>query len=97
MPKKTSAVVKQKPVTVSVIKADIGGYVGHSASHPDILELAEKHLDKAMAAGTIEDFHVSACGDDLELIMTHTHGVDNEKIHKLTWDVFMECTKIAKC
>ena len=24
-------------ITLSVIKADIGGYVGHSASHPDIL------------------------------------------------------------
>ena len=28
--------------------------------------------------------------------MTHTHGVDNEKVHKLAWEVFMECTKIAK-
>jgi len=24
-------------ITLSVIKADIGGYVGHSDSHPDIL------------------------------------------------------------
>ena len=28
--------------------------------------------------------------------MTHSHGVDNEQVHKLAWDVFMECTKIAK-
>ena len=28
--------------------------------------------------------------------MTHRHGVDYEKIHHLAWDVFMECTKIAK-
>ena len=42
------------------------------------------------------DSFVTHCGDDLELIMTHTHGVDNEKVHKLAWDVFMECTAIAK-
>ncbi|MEO0077286.1 MAG: fructose 1,6-bisphosphatase, partial [candidate division WOR-3 bacterium] len=25
-------------ITISVIKADIGGYVGHSSSHPEILK-----------------------------------------------------------
>ena len=29
-------------VTLSVIKADIGGYVGYSESHPDIIIKAEK-------------------------------------------------------
>jgi fructose 1,6-bisphosphatase len=28
-------------ITLSVIKADIGGYVGHSSSHPDILAEAQ--------------------------------------------------------
>jgi fructose 1,6-bisphosphate aldolase/phosphatase len=96
LPKKAPAVTKQKPVTLSVIKADIGGYVGHSASHPDVLDLAEKHLDKAMASGTIADFHVSACGDDLELIMTHWMGNDSKVIHGLAWDVFTAGTELAK-
>ncbi len=96
MSKKASAVSKQKPVTISVIKADIGGYVGHSASHPDILTLARKLLAKAKAAGTIADFHVSNCGDDLELIMTHWQGNNAKAIHGLAWDVFVEGTELAK-
>jgi fructose 1,6-bisphosphate aldolase/phosphatase len=85
-----------KPVTLSVIKADIGGYVGHSDSHPDILELARKHLGRAKAAGMIVDFHVANVGDDLELIMTHYHGTDNKAIHKLAWDTFEAGTELAK-
>ncbi len=27
-------------ITLSVIKADIGGYVGHSESHPDVIARA---------------------------------------------------------
>ncbi len=29
-------------ITLSVIKADVGGYVGHSESHPDVLAKAEE-------------------------------------------------------
>ncbi len=28
--------------------------------------------------------------------MSHTHGVDNEKIHKMVWDTFMTGTQVAK-
>jgi fructose 1,6-bisphosphate aldolase/phosphatase len=28
--------------------------------------------------------------------MSHTHGVNNEKIHKLAWDAFMAGTEVAK-
>ena len=31
-------------ITLSVIKADVGGYVGHSSSHPDVLRRAEEKL-----------------------------------------------------
>jgi len=31
-------------VTISIIKADVGGYVGHSDSHPDLLVEAENIL-----------------------------------------------------
>lgn len=83
-------------VTLSVIKADIGGYVGHSESHPDILATAEKCLSVAKSDGLLIDYCVTKCGDDLELIMTHQEGEDNERIHKLAWDTFIEGTEVAR-
>ncbi len=81
---------------MSVIKADIGGYVGHSASHPEIIAKAGESLAKAKKAGLLIDYYVTHCGDDLQLIMTHQQGEENEKIHKLAWDTFVEGTKLAK-
>ena len=83
-------------ITLSVIKADIGGYVGHSDSHPDILALARDSLKKAKSDGLLVDFYVTKCGDDLQLIMTHKHGVNNKEIHKLAWDTFISGTELAK-
>lgn len=83
-------------ITLSVIKADIGGWVGHSASHPDVIARANEELGKAKKNGLIRDFHVFVCGDDLELVMTHTQGVDADKIHKLAWDTFVAGTEVAK-
>jgi fructose 1,6-bisphosphate aldolase/phosphatase len=83
-------------ITLSHIKADVGGYVGHSASHPEVLAKADECLAKAKQAGLLIDYHVTKCGDDLQLIMTHQQGEENEKIHKLAWDTFLEGTEIAK-
>ena len=83
-------------VSLSVIKADIGGFVGHSESHPDILARAAEHLAKAKKEGLLIDCRVAKCGDDLQLIMTHQRGEDDEKIHKFAWDVFVDCTELAK-
>jgi len=67
-------------ITLSVIKADVGGYPGHSGMHPKLMETAEKELEKAKEAGTLVDYCVLHCGDDLELIMTHNMGEDNKGI-----------------
>ena len=83
-------------VTLSVIKADIGGYVGHSESHPDILARGRELLAKAKKQGLLVDYYVTKCGDDLQLIMTHQRGEGDEKIHRLAWDTFVDCTKLAK-
>src|SRR3990172_1068026 len=82
-------------ITLSVIKADIGGYVGHSSSHPAILEKAQEMLAQAKREGLLVDFHVTNCGDDLQLIMTHERGEGDEKIHGLAWKVFEEGTELA--
>ena len=83
-------------ITLSVIKADVGGYVGHSESHPDVLAKARECLTKAKEEGLLVDYHVTKCGDDLQLIMTHQQGEESEKIHKLAWDTFVDCTKVAR-
>ena len=83
-------------ITLSVIKADVGGYVGHSSSHPDVIQKAKESLERAKEQGLLIDYYVTVCGDDLQLIMTHEQGEDSEQIHKLAWDTFVECTNVAK-
>ena len=83
-------------ITLSVIKADIGGFVGHSAMHPALMDCAKEKLAVAKTSGLLVDYHVSACGDDLQLIMTHRQGVDHEGIHRLAWDTFEAGTAVAK-
>ncbi|NOZ25180.1 MAG: fructose 1,6-bisphosphatase [Nitrospirae bacterium] len=83
-------------ITLSVIKADVGGYVGHSSIHQNLVEIARERLGKAKERGDLTDFHVTRVGDDIELIMTHTRGVDNEEIHQLAWDTFVAATEEAK-
>lgn len=81
-------------VTLSVIKADVGGFVGHSSVHPELLETVREHLTKE---GTfLTDFYVTHVGDDIELVMTHQKGVDNEEVHRLAWDAFLAATSVAK-
>lgn len=81
--------------TLSVIKADIGGFPGHSSMHPALMQIARDALKKQLGKLLI-DAKVLHCGDDLELIMTHKLGTDNKKIHKLAWDIFVRCTAEAK-
>lgn len=80
-------------ITLSVIKADVGGFVGHSRTHPKIISVAKKFLKKSKH---LIDYRVMACGDDLQLILTHKKGTDNEKIHELAWNCFLETTEVAK-
>jgi fructose 1,6-bisphosphate aldolase/phosphatase len=88
--------VLEVKTTLSVIKADIGGYPGHETVHPDLMKLANEMLAKAKKEGKITDFYVAKCGDDLNLILTHTKGVDNKEVHALAWDVFKAGTEVAK-
>ena len=83
-------------ITLSVIKADIGGWPGHSRVHPDCIRVAEKNLEKAKKKKLLIDYSVLACGDDLQLIMTHRKGVGARAIHKLAWDTFELGAKKAK-
>ncbi|NYT02380.1 MAG: fructose 1,6-bisphosphatase [Methanosarcinales archaeon] len=83
-------------ITVSLIKADCGGWPGHATVHPALVATAEEVLGAAKSSGTLVDFNVLACGDDIELIMTHTRGVDEAEIHGLAWEAFEKATEKAK-
>jgi len=82
--------------TFSIIKADVGGFPGHSSVHKDLIDVAEKSLSEARESGLLLDFHVTHCGDDLELLMTHTKGTNNQEVHSLAWDTFIKATDVAK-
>ncbi|MEW6529116.1 MAG: fructose-1,6-bisphosphate aldolase/phosphatase [Candidatus Micrarchaeota archaeon] len=83
-------------ITLTVIKADVGGFTGHSDVHPKLMECANKGLEAAKKIGTITDYHVTKVGDDLQLIMTHNKGVNSKEVHALAWDTFVLATAIAK-
>jgi fructose 1,6-bisphosphate aldolase/phosphatase len=82
-------------ITLSAIKADIGGIGGHTRPSDELVEAVRKFVAKS-AKGFLIDYYIGYTGDDIHIIMTHTHGVDNEKIHKLAWDAFTEGTQLAK-
>lgn len=81
-------------VTVSVIKADVGGVGGHTRPSNALLDAVR---DKVKSSGDLLiDHYIGYCGDDVHIVMTHTHGTDSNDIHKLAWDAFMDGTKVAK-
>lgn len=82
--------------TVSVIKADIGSLAGHHRVHPDTILAASRVLAEAKKKGLIKSFYVTNAGDDLQLIMTHFRGVDDQEVHELAWTAFREATKVSK-
>lgn len=82
-------------LTLSIIKADTGGFVGHSAMHPAMLATARAGVERARG-DLLVDAQVTSCGDDLHLVMTHELGPDAEPIHELAWGVFSQTTAKAK-
>ncbi len=83
-------------ITVSLIKADVGSVAGHTTVPDELKKAAEENLKNAVDSGLIIDFRVFNAGDDLELLMTHEKGVDNEEIHRLAWETFEKAAGIAK-
>jgi fructose 1,6-bisphosphate aldolase/phosphatase len=84
------------PQTLSVIKADVGGFVGHSASHPDVVAVGREAMARERQSGLLIDGQAHTCGDDLFLVMSHDRGENDEAIHRLAWDTFIEGTEVAR-
>jgi fructose 1,6-bisphosphatase len=74
--------------TLSDIKADAGGKVGHTTPTTLFEGVARASLEQAREGGLIRDFQVFAVGDDMHLLMAHRHGVDANEIHLLAFRTF---------
>ncbi|NIO22633.1 MAG: fructose 1,6-bisphosphatase [Candidatus Aenigmarchaeota archaeon] len=82
-------------ITISVIKADIGSVGGHIKPSDRLLETVKDYVGE-YGKGFLKDFYVSFTGDDIAILMTHTLGKGNAKIHRLAWDAFKAGTLVAK-
>ena len=81
-------------ITISAIKADVGGVGGHTRPSDGLLDAVRKTIKNN--GDLLIDHYIGYCGDDVHIIMTHTKGVDNKDIHQLAWTAFEEGTKVAK-
>ena len=73
-------------ITTSLIKADIGSIGGHIKTCDVTTDVVRKIIAKAKESGLIIDYYIWNAGDDTEIFMTHTRGVDDEKVHELAFN-----------
>lgn len=86
-------------ITVSVIKADVGGIGGHTRPSDGLLNAVRNTVSPQVrkdGKGLLIDSYIGFCGDDIHIVMTHTKGVDNKEIHQLAWRAFEAATRVAK-
>ncbi len=82
--------------TISVIKADVGSIGGHTKPTKKMIQAAHTSLAQAIEKKLLIDGMVTHTGDDLCLIMSHTHGINNKEVHQLAWNTFISATKKAR-
>lgn len=83
-------------LTLSLIKADVGSVGGHTRPSEHMLDLTRRRVSEAVKQGLLIDGFVSHTGDDIALLMSHTHGEGNTEIHRFAWDTFLKATEIAE-
>ena len=81
-------------ITVSVIKADVGGIGGHTRPSDALIQAVRDTVNNSKHL--LIDHYIGYCGDDVHIVMSHTHGMNSEQIHKMAWDAFMAGTKVAQ-
>ncbi len=82
-------------ITLTIIKADVGSVGGHIKPTKEMLLAVEAHVKK-QGKGLFIDSFIEYTGDDIAILLTHTNGAGNEKIHKLCWDALFEGAEVAK-
>jgi fructose 1,6-bisphosphate aldolase/phosphatase len=92
-----TAANRRSKFTVSDIKADSGGRVGHTTTPGHFGPVADASLQEAKEAGLIlGTSKFIAVGDDGHLLMTHTHGADNNAIHLFAYRTFFRQVWVAE-
>ena len=82
-------------ITLSVIKADIGSIGGHIRPSAQLVEEVRRKVAE-LGKNLLIDTYIGYTGDDIAILMTHTRGLLDEKVHKLAWDTFLAGTEVAK-
>lgn len=82
-------------VTISHIKADIGSLPGHSIVDEKVMARIQEYIEDH-GKNLISDFRMAHVGDDAQITMVHTKGIDSSEIHELAWNAFKAGTEVAK-
>ena len=82
-------------LTLTAIKADVGSIGGHIRPSDELLAAVERTVTEG-GKGLIIDHTLNYTGDDVAILLTHDRGIDDEDVHRLTWDAFLAGTKVAK-
>ena len=82
-----------KKITFSVIKADVGSIGGHTKPSTKMLAAVSERVKRS---AYFIDGLVTHTGDDIAIIMSHTHGVGSDLIHRFAWDCFMKAANTAE-
>jgi fructose 1,6-bisphosphate aldolase/phosphatase len=82
-------------LTLTVIKADIGGVGGHMRPSEALLDRVKKFV-REEGSELLIDHYIGFCGDDIHILMSHEEGTNDKKIHGLAWETFKAGTEVAK-
>jgi len=82
-------------LTISAIKADVGSVGGHTKPSDKMVKAAHDAINTGIEKKLILDGYSFYTGDDIALIMTHTHGNDSPEVHEFALSAFKEVTKFA--
>jgi fructose 1,6-bisphosphate aldolase/phosphatase len=83
-------------ITLTVAKADVGGFVGHTGVHEDVVKRARELVNKAITRGILIDAWVGSVGDDVELVLTHDRSSESRETHKFAWETLVACAEVAE-
>lgn len=79
--------------TLSLIKADVGSIAGHLRPTETLVRAVEDTI--ADRSHLVDDWFVFTVGDDVDVLLSHQRGMDDEEIHELAWDAFLAGTDVA--